>query len=81
MNNFQIIVAAIKNLIVLKKGCFYNLVPIIIPSLLGISNGLNPGETIRITANEASWLCKLNENKSKSKLRCDLLNEMKLFLF
>lgn len=54
----QAIVTVIKNLIILNKSCFDGFSSLIIPSLLGIATALNPNETIQITANQASWLCK-----------------------
>lgn len=53
----QIIVAIIKNMIVVLKNMFEGLPTLIIPSLLGISIGLNADETIRITPEQSSWLC------------------------
>lgn len=57
-HRLQAIVTIIKNLIILNKSCFDGFSSLIIPSLLNISTALNPNETIEITANQASWLCK-----------------------
>lgn len=54
----QAIVTVIKNLIILNKSCFDGFASLIIPSLLGIAIELNPNESVQITANQASWLCK-----------------------
>lgn len=57
----QIIVATIKNLIVLNKSLFDGFSTIVIPALSGIANHQNPNETIRITPVESSWLCNFED--------------------
>lgn len=49
-----------KNLMVLNIGEFAGLPSIIIPSLIGLSQHLNPGETLQVSAAETSWLRKDN---------------------
>lgn len=48
--------ALARNLITMNTGLFEGLPTLIIPSLLGLSNKLNPNETIRITPSQASWI-------------------------
>lgn len=47
-----------KNLIVVNKALFDGFPSIVLPSLLGKSQELNPNETLLITASQSSWLCK-----------------------
>lgn len=61
----QIIVATIKNLIILNKTLFDGSSVIIIPALSGIAVAQNPYETIHIEASQASWLCKLFKIRTK----------------
>lgn len=48
-----------KNLIIFNLGEFAAFPSIVIPSLIGVCNELNPDESLRITAAQTSWLCKI----------------------
>lgn len=48
-----------KNFDIFNLGEFTAIPSIVIPSLTGISKHLNPDETIRVSGDETSWLCKL----------------------
>lgn len=48
-----------KNFDIFNLGQFSVLPSIVIPSLTGISKELNPDETIHVSGDETSWLCKL----------------------
>lgn len=45
-----------RNLITMNTGLFEGFPTLVIPSLLGFSEELNPDETLRISASQASWL-------------------------
>lgn len=47
------------DLMLLNLGQFSSFQSIVIPSLVGISSDINPDETVHITADESSWLCKV----------------------
>lgn len=47
-----------KNFDIFNLGQFSVLPSIVIPSLTGLSKDLNPDETIRVSGDETSWLCK-----------------------
>lgn len=57
---FQVMATMARNLITVNTGLFEGLPTLIIPSLLGLSKNLNPDETLRITASQASWIGKFN---------------------
>lgn len=44
---------------ILNLGQFGSFQSIVIPSLVDISTDLNTDETVHITADESSWLCKV----------------------
>lgn len=53
----QILVAIIKNLIIVLKNMFEALLSIVIPSLLALGTDRDPDEVIRMTPVQSSWLC------------------------
>lgn len=53
----QILVAIIKNLIIVLKNMFEALLSIVIPSLLALGTDRDPDEVIRMTPEQSSWLC------------------------
>lgn len=55
----QIFATMAKNFDIFNLGEFTAIPSIVIPSLTGISKHLNPDETIRVSGDETSWLCKL----------------------
>lgn len=57
-----------KNLMILNIGQFFGFATILIPALTGISNELNPNETVQITAAQASWLCKFHLHLNKTQI-------------
>lgn len=54
----QLLGTCAKNLLVFNVGEFAAFPSIVIPSLIGISNHLNPDESLHMTASQTSWLCK-----------------------
>lgn len=57
--NFQILAALANNLVSLNNGLFDAFPSIVIPSLIGLNEQLNPNETLRISASQASWIGKI----------------------
>lgn len=53
----KILAALAKNLMILNIGEFMSILAIVISSLVGLSDALNPDETVRISAAQSSWLC------------------------
>lgn len=45
-----------KNLTVASTGLYDGFSSILIPSILGLNQDLNPNETLRISASQASWI-------------------------
>lgn len=56
---FQTLAALANNLVSLNNGLFDGFPSIVIPSLVGLNKELNPNETLRITASQASWIGKM----------------------
>lgn len=56
---FQTLAALANNLVSLNNGLFDGFPSIVIPSLIGLNQELNPNETLRITASQASWIGKI----------------------
>lgn len=54
----QIFGAMAKSLMIINIGEFLGFSALVIPSLTGLSQDLNPDEMVQITASQASWLCK-----------------------
>lgn len=59
--SFQILATGAKNLFLVNKALFDGLPSIVIASLIGISGEMTPGETLLISARQASWLCKFDD--------------------
>lgn len=53
---FQTLAAMARNLVFMNNGFFDGFPSIVIPSLVGLSEQLNPDESIRITPSQASWI-------------------------
>lgn len=53
-----------KNLMIANTGQFMNLPSIVVPSLTGVSEELNPDETLQIFPSQASWLCECFDSNS-----------------
>lgn len=54
----QFFASMAKNLMIVNLGEFGGFAAIVISSLTGYSDVMNPDETVKITAYQASWLCK-----------------------
>lgn len=54
----QFLASSAKNFLIWNLGLILAFPSIVIPSLTGFSTALNPDETLRITAAQASWLGK-----------------------
>lgn len=52
----QFLASSAKNFLIWNLGLILAFPSIVIPSLTGFSTALNPHETLRITAAQASWL-------------------------
>lgn len=52
----KILAATAKNFIIFNLGEFTAFSAIVIPSLIGLANELNPDETVRIDGAQTSWL-------------------------
>lgn len=52
----QLLAATAKNFIIFNLGEFTAFSAIVIPSLIGLANDLNPDETVRIDGEQTSWL-------------------------
>lgn len=55
----QFLGACAKGVLVLNIGEFAAFPSIVIPSLIGMSKHLNPDESVQVTAEQTSWLCKV----------------------
>lgn len=57
--DFKVMATMAKNLTVANSGLYDGFPSILIPSLIGLNQHLNPNEKLRITSRQASWIGKI----------------------